>query len=234
MSAQEEPRRSRAFVDLVRHDLHAPVRAISSLATFIAEDLPEETSAATRAHVATISERAARLHSLIDDLARYDRADIMGDAEAVSVRSLIESTVDDVDAISPGTRVDIDVEVDLTVWVESDAVRSCLLEVVENAAMHRAQSLRGSVQVSASTHGDMLSIVVEDDGFGILPEYQTMVFEPLRKLHSTDAVTGNGMGLAIVKRTMNSRGGDVRLHSTIDSGTVVRMSWPAPRVSAGR
>ena len=72
----------------------------------------------------------------------------------------------------------------------------------------------------------MVQFCVVDDGPGIAPEYQEQVFELFRTLKPRDQVEGSGMGLSIVKKTVESRGGAIHLTSTPGAGATFTFTWP--------
>jgi signal transduction histidine kinase len=68
--------------------------------------------------------------------------------------------------------------------------------------------------------------VVRDDGPGIAPEFHQRIFEIFTTLYPRDQVEGSGIGLAIVKKSVESRGGSVWLESAEGEGTTVYFTWP--------
>ena len=73
----------------------------------------------------------------------------------------------------------------------------------------------------------MFEFAVADDGPGIAPEYHERVFKLFQTLQPRDQVEGSGMGLSVVKKTVESRGGTVRLVSQAGSGATFYFTWPA-------
>jgi signal transduction histidine kinase len=83
----------------------------------------------------------------------------------------------------------------------------------------------GKVTVSVEEAGDLLRISVADDGPGIPPEHHDRVFQMFQTLRPRDEVEGSGMGLAIVKKLVQSQGGTIGVES-LERGTVIRFTWP--------
>ena len=67
--------------------------------------------------------------------------------------------------------------------------------------------------------GDRVVITLQDNGIGIAPEYHEEVFGMFRRLHTNDDYVGTGMGLAIVRRILESCGGSVRIEQSDRPGT---------------
>jgi signal transduction histidine kinase len=75
-----------------------------------------------------------------------------------------------------------------------------------------------------------LEITVTDHGKGIPPEYQQKIFEPFEQVDDimTRTHKGTGLGLPLVKALTEMHGGEVRLQSQLNKGTVVTL-WFPPR-----
>jgi signal transduction histidine kinase len=81
--------------------------------------------------------------------------------------------------------------------------------------------------------GDEYEFAVSDDGPGIASEYRDQVFELFRTLQSRDRKEHTGMGLALVKKIVESRGGKVAVDACGPRGVTIRFTWrdsaaPAP------
>ena len=73
---------------------------------------------------------------------------------------------------------------------------------------------------------------MHDNGPGIAPEFHERIFEMFQTLRPRDTVEGSGMGLAIVKRTIESLNGTIKVESALGQGATFRFTWPATVVSA--
>ena len=69
----------------------------------------------------------------------------------------------------------------------------------------------------------MIRIDISDTGKGIAAEDLGRIFDP----YFTTKPTGTGLGLAIVYKIIEAHGGEIRVSSTIGSGTTVSMYLPA-------
>ncbi len=72
----------------------------------------------------------------------------------------------------------------------------------------------------------MVEFRVRDNGPGIDPEYHARIFEIFQTLRPRDEVEGSGMGLAIVKKTIESAGGRIWVESAKGEGATFCFTWP--------
>ncbi len=68
---------------------------------------------------------------------------------------------------------------------------------------------------------------MQDNGAGIDPAFHARVFEIFRTLKTRDEVEGSGVGLTVVKKLVESRGGTIQVISALGAGATFRFTWPA-------
>jgi len=93
----------------------------------------------------------------------------------------------------------------------------------------------GRVQIECHKKGALVYLSVSDNGVGIRPEDQALVFEEFRQVEgSAGAHEGTGLGLAITKRLVEQQGGTISLDSELGRGSKFTVSFrvstekPAP------
>jgi signal transduction histidine kinase len=73
----------------------------------------------------------------------------------------------------------------------------------------------GTIRITSRRSGSGLEVEVADDGHGIPPHQQLMLFEP----YFTTKPTGTGLGLFVCRNMMEAIGGRIRLGESSDAGT---------------
>ncbi len=212
------------FAHVVSHDLKAPLRGISSLATWITEDcedvLPEE----SREHLRLLDQRAKRMSRLIDGILAYSRVTRTRSLrESVDAKAVLEEVID---SLGPTDDVSIQIEGTLPV-VRYD--RTQLMQVFQNLIGNAVQHLgrpSGKVVVSCSERSREFEFSVNDDGVGIAERNLERVFRMFQTLNPDKETTG--VGLSIVKKIVEMHGGSISVESTLGSGTSFRFSVPKP------
>jgi signal transduction histidine kinase len=82
------------------------------------------------------------------------------------------------------------------------------------------------VDVSARQQDGVWEFVVADNGPGIAPEYHERVFGIFQTLEARDRVEGTGIGLSVVKKLVETRGGRVWIDSAAGGGAAFHFTWP--------
>jgi len=106
--------------------------------------------------------------------------------------------------------------------------RTQLIRVITNLIKNSIQAIEQiqpddpKITIHVFSEGDMVSISVTDNGVGISEENKDKVFEP----KFTTKTSGMGLGLAMVKKIMESYNGTIISESTLENGTRFKVSFP--------
>src|SRR6201999_3603882 len=96
--------------------------------------------------------------------------------------------------------------------VEVAPFRQVWMLLLDNARKHGARE-GAEILLAARDAGDAWELSVSDNGPGVEPRYHERIFRIFQTLSSRDAVEGAGIGLSIVKRLIDDRGGRVWIES---------------------
>ncbi|MEE9613433.1 MAG: ATP-binding protein [Thermodesulfobacteriota bacterium] len=107
--------------------------------------------------------------------------------------------------------------------VDAVKIKQVLLNIILNAV--HAMGEGGRLKVFVSVGGGEVSISVEDNGRGMVPEVKKRIFDPFFTTHPG----GMGMGMALVRNIVEQHGGRIELESTPGEGTKVTVTLPEQR-----
>jgi signal transduction histidine kinase len=102
-----------------------------------------------------------------------------------------------------------------------------LRNLAGNALQHHDKA-SGTVTVACEDRPLALAISISDDGPGIDPRHHAAIFLPFRTLKGGEDCNSTGMGLAAVKKTIESAGGTIEVTSNApaERGTTFKVIWP--------
>lgn len=212
------------FAYVASHDLRSPLRAIDNLASWIAEDAVGVLPEPPRVHLDKLRGRIKRMEKLLDDLLAYARINRHGyPIEVVDTARFIHDIVALMDP-PPGFVFTLDEKMPIltTLHVPLETV---LRNLIGNTIKHHDRST-GEVSVALRDLGDFVEFTITDDGPGIAEQYQTRIFELFQTLKSRDQMEGSGIGLAIVKKIVESQAGVITIESGAGRGASFRFTWP--------
>jgi PAS domain S-box-containing protein len=213
------------FAYVASHDLKAPLRAIALLSEWITEDAAPVLPPASLEHLAKLNGRIRRMDTLLDDLLDYSRAGrIREELEWVDTRLLIANVIELLN-LPPGFTVTLPDSMP-ALFTERVPLETVFRNLIQNAFKHHNHPDYGCVTIAAHDQGAAVLFVVTDDGPGIPAEYHDRVFALFQTLRPRDQVEGSGIGLSIVKKTIESRGGTICLESQPGAGASFSFTWP--------
>lgn len=117
------------------------------------------------------------------------------------------------------------------IYADQEQLKQLVLNLVNNAVTYTKPG--GKVQISLSEGRELphyeavYSLVVEDNGIGISPEFLESVFEPfVREKNSTlSGIHSIGLGLTIAKSIVDMMGGTIDVKSTVGEGTTFTVTF---------
>ena len=131
-----------------------------------------------------------------------------------------------VDSLAVPEKFKIHVQDDLPkIHNERIAIEQVLTNYISNALKYNSNE-NPEVFVRYQLKGHMHEFCVEDNGPGISPEFHEKVFQIFQTLQSRDSFESTGVGLAIVKKIVEDKGGHVWLDSDLGKGTRFYFSLP--------
>lgn len=214
------------FAYVASHDLKAPLRGIANLAQWIEEDIGDALTGESAEHMRLLQGRVHRMEALIDGILTYSRAGrVRESVEAVDTQRLLGDVLDLLDlpeqvtVIRPGAMP--------VLRAERTALQQVFMNLVSNAGKYAAayrDDPRIEIRCSEVEHGWRFS--VSDNGPGIAPEFHDRIWGIFQTLEARDKVEGTGVGLSVVRKIVETRGGRVALESAEGAGATFSFTWP--------
>ena len=220
------------FLRTLVHELRSPLGAIRSMLEVVTDrSLGEEIGA----YDGFLQRADARIESLVGmvgqllTLSRIDEQGALGVVQGVVPSDVVREVVrlHEEQAQRRGVRVQCDLpDRDDAVALGRDELEVVLSNLVGNAIKYNRQGGRIGIRVGRSE--GWLILEVRDTGIGMAPESAARVFEEFfrERREETRDTEGNGLGLSIVQRLVQRRGGVIDVTSTIGEGTTFRVRLP--------
>lgn len=212
------------FAYVASHDLKAPLRGIANLSEWLEEDLGDTLSASGREQMTLLRGRVHRLEALIDGILNYSRAGrVKSEPERVPVGKLVEDVVE---LLSPPPGVSVTIEPPMPVLVtEKVPLQQVFMNLIGNALKH-APSDDTRIDVAAREVGPHWEFSVRDNGPGIAPEYHERIWGIFQTLKARDTMESTGIGLSVVRKIVESKGGRAWVASAEGRGATFFFTWP--------
>jgi len=211
------------FVYIVSHDLKAPLRGLSSVTSFLEDELGSDLKPEVRDLLEMVKSRTTRMQSLIDGILHYSRmANNKTERETVKLMDVIANIVDML--LVPGN-VRIEYPDNLPVlFNEKIKLHEVFQNLISNAINYNNKE-KANVSISFKDKGNHFEFTIADNGIGIKPEHFEKIFGVFQTLQSKDKQESTGIGLTIVKKIVEQQGGKVWVESEFGIGTKFIFTW---------
>jgi signal transduction histidine kinase len=107
------------------------------------------------------------------------------------------------------------------------SLTQCLSNLLGNAVKFQPPGCKPKVRVQTTRTNGTVRIWIEDNGIGIDPKNHLRIFNIFERVHGPAQYEGTGIGLSIVKKTVERMGGSVGLESALGLGTRFWIDLPA-------
>jgi signal transduction histidine kinase len=218
---QETVSELEAFSYSVSHDLRAPLRTMEGYACALVNDYGDKLDPKAKIFLSKISDAAARLDLLVQDVLAYSRV-AKGEIhlQDVSLGRLMQDAVDAYPQFRETGSITIQEPLP-TVHAHPAYLMQCISNLLGNALKFVRPGVRPVVWIHAEEELNTKTVKVwfEDNGIGIAPEHFEQIFQIFGRVHSSKQFEGTGIGLAIVRKAVERMGGSLGLTSELGKGS---------------
>ncbi len=216
------------FAYSASHDLQAPLRTFEGYARWLLEDYGEALDDMGRQLCEEIIDDALHMKKLLDGLLEYSRIGrLHTQPAAVSVAAVLDRVQHDlqIDIFDTDARITLP-ETLPTVFYPEVRLTQIFTNLISNALKFMAAGRSPEIVVDYEALPRHYRFSVQDNGIGIAPEHTERIFEIFKRLHTRDEYPGTGAGLTIVKKIVESHGGQIGLSSAPGEGTTFWFTIP--------
>jgi len=224
-SAYKELSRSNAelerFAGSAAHDMAEPLATVAGFADLLAGVYADSLPAEARQYLDEIMAAATRMRHLIDRLLTYARAGAPPPrSESVALPDVVHHVLSSLTTPIErrGAEIRVALPSDARVLADADGVELVLQNMISNA-LKFGDPVKPEIEVAGRRGDQGWQVSVSDNGIGIAPAQQDLVFRAFHQLNHREAYPGTGLGLAICQRIVESNGGQIGVDSELGKGS---------------
>jgi signal transduction histidine kinase len=226
---EEELLRSNQHLDQViyktTHDLKAPLMSALGLVS-IAENAPAEEK---DQYIGLIKKSLLKLDSYLEEMNNFFRNEKLAlQREKINLGELLEDELENLKNLHNGNRVKVLLQADddgVEWYSDLIRVKTVVTNIFSNAIKYQdLQKQNPFIKIVTHVDHEFCDIRIEDNGIGIDPEYEEKIFDLF--FRATDQSQGTGLGLFIVKDTIDRLKGSIEVRSKKGEGTTFHIRIP--------
>ncbi|RKI42748.1 response regulator [bacterium D16-51] len=222
------------FLSNMSHDIRTPMNAVLGFTTLLEKDA--ENPAKVREYTKKITASGQHLLSLINDIldvSKIESGKVVLNIEKFTLNDLVSSVDAIIRPMAKAREQEFHLEVrgikHEELLGDETRMNQILINLLSNAVKYTPEGgniwfrILGLKQ--RSHQYEHIRIEVEDDGFGMTPEYLETIFDAFTRAENstTNKVQGTGLGMAITKNIVELMGGTIDVSSEVDAGSLFRV-----------
>ncbi len=215
------------FAYVASHDLQEPLRMVTSFAQLLERRYKGHLDSDADDYIEFIVENGKRMKYLIDDLLEFSR---LNSQDKEFETTYLEMTLDDVLSNLSMSIKDNNAKITHdplpTLNVNLMYIRQLFQNLISNAIKFHGDE-PPEIHISAYKTGNVWTFGVKDNGIGIEPQHQKMIFGIFKRLHTREEYPGTGIGLALCKRIVDMHKGRMWLVSEPGKGSTFYFTIPS-------
>lgn len=217
------------FISMISHEFRNPLAVIVTSVEILKRYHAQLTDERRAEHLAKIGTQANYMVELMDDVLRISRAragQLEFLAEEIDFVLLVEEIIHDL-GLNVGDKHRFEARFDGildNLYLDPKLAHYILSNLLGNAIKYTPPG--GKIMLRARREDDVMVIEIQDSGIGIPEKDQKHLFQPFYRARNTGPIKGTGLGLALVKISVETHRGDITFSSQLEHGTTFIVRLP--------
>ncbi|MDT5207693.1 MAG: hypothetical protein QOF67_108 [Mycobacterium sp.] len=220
------------FAYVASHDLQEPLRKVASFCQLLEKRYGDKLDERGAEYIGYAVDGAKRMQVLINDLLTFSRAGRLNAANTeVDLDAALDTALTNLAVAIEESSAQFVRPAQGLPHVHGDPTLLAMVwqNLIANAVKFRREGVAPHIVIDCEPDGDDHAgwiFTVSDNGIGIAPEFTDKVFVIFQRLHTRDAYSGTGIGLALCKKIVEQYGGAIWIDTSYTEGTRIRFTLP--------
>lgn len=219
------------FAFMASHDLQEPLRKIRTFADRLNTNYASNLDADGIKYLKRIEYSAEKMQNLIQDILTFSKiTNALDNYDEVDLNSLLTEILNEVNMETPNGSIKIIKGKLPTIYSNRLLMSTLFQNLLNNAIKYRRVDVEHEIKIYSefeenAPDNKYYRIFVEDNGIGFDQKYSDQIFKMFTRLHQTNT-EGNGIGLALCKKIVETHQGFISVRSKENEGTTFIISLP--------
>ena len=214
------------FAFIASHDLQEPLRTMYGFIRLIKKKYLPLFDETGKEYLDYISDASLRMRSLVTGLLEYSNIGQKTERRVIDCNLLMCTIQEDLHASILENQATIIFDPLPMVYGVETEVRQLFQNILSNSIKFRRPEVPPYIKISSQKIDDFHQFRFEDNGIGIAPQDHDKIFTVFRRLHPKNKYEGNGLGLALCRRIVETHGGKIWTESNKKEGSTFCLTLP--------
>lgn len=216
------------FVYSVSHNLRSPLMSVLGLLNIAKKEVESKDISRLLEYFEMMNESVEKLDHTLKEIVDYSKnARIEVKVEKLNIRELLNECLEKLKYLDGASKVKYTIVIDGSEVIYCDPYRLSVIfiNLISNSIKYRdSNKPKNTLNITVRTYPTKTTVTLRDNGIGIFEDHVNKVFEMFYR--ATERSTGAGLGLYIVKETMDRLKGKISIDAAIEVGTTVDLDIP--------
>lgn len=215
------------LIDALSHDIRQPLSAIVLLSDALTHAYQNQNTPQFEKYIETLKSSANSMRDLVRDfiVENEEQPELSGEPIRVNIENIAQDVILSLksEIFNKGISISTDFQTSEIIFSRNN-LRSVLYNLLRNSIKYKKQECPLEIIISTIKLDDYVLLQVKDNGIGIAKEHQEKIFKKSARV--SHKIEGTGMGLYIIKRMVESKGGKIDVKSALDKGSTFSVYFP--------
>ena len=208
------------FVDIVSHDLEAPLRQIKGFSEIIVSKHGNCFDEKSKRHFELIQKGSSQATQMLDAVKNYSRLNTRAKPfTLLDCNNSVAQALDNLSALVVGSGAIINYESLPKIIADENQITILFQELIKNSLIYQTIENKPVVSISVTQDDDFWQFQIADNGIGVPENLSNKIFKILRRGVSNKKYPGLGMGLALSRKILQKHYGDINVTQSSNKGT---------------
>jgi PAS domain S-box-containing protein len=227
LELQKTNKELEAFTYSVSHDLRAPLSHIKAFSKLLQNRINKFKDPKSENYLETLSQSVDKMNQMIDDFLIFSKMNkAVLDKTEFDLSNLVSQVIFEFKHETKGREIEWEIEKLGNVYSDKNMIRLVWINLISNALKYTSRKEKAEIHIGKIISGEKTIYFIKDNGAGFDEKYKNKLFSVFQRLHSDTEFPGTGIGLANVKRIIESHGGEVWGQSPGDEGAEFFLTLP--------
>ncbi|HVK47058.1 MAG TPA: ATP-binding protein [Pseudobacter sp.] len=231
------------FAYVASHDLKEPLRKIQVFSHLVKGKYLSGNNEAIN-YMDRLINSSDRMIMLITDVLNYSKLSINAEFIPTNINSILQEIIEDSELLIHEKQAQVEVDEIPVLDVIPAQIRQVFQNIISNALKFTNKDKQPEIRITADLlaekdadspihpEGNYCRITVSDNGIGFNEIYVDKIFAIFQRLHSREEYEGTGIGLAIVKKIVETHNGIIVVRSEEGKGSSFTLVLPVKQTSS--
>ncbi len=232
------------FITITNHELRTPLAVLRGYFDLLEMEIDGNENSEVKEYIEVINHTITEMMEMVEnmhDFSNFKNYISIREKKLLDINTLVSDVTREVKILFDERSIRLETECSphpVTVEIDEKMIRKAIRELIQNALKYTESGGLIQVKVKNIPERNQVFISVKDTGIGIPAEKLNLIFEPFYEVqdvlhHSTSKTDfmggGIGVGLSLVKETVEAHGGEIVVESTVGAGSTFTIILPTKR-----